>query len=481
MSEKKPNIVLICVDQWRGDCLGSAGHPVVKTPYLDQLFVNGCSFSRAYSSCPSCIAARAALFTGQSQETHGRIGYKDGVPWNYETTLAGEFTRAGYQTQAVGKMHVYPERSQLGFQNVILHDGHLHFARKEFARALDMIDDYLPWLRQQLGRDADYFDHGLNCNAFTTRPWDKPEYTHPSNFVTSQSIDFLRRRDPRKPFFLFTSYHRPHPPFDPPAWALEQYLNAEMPDVPVGDWADVWAEMYNPLKPDLAAGKLPPETLRRARAGYYGLITHIDHQINRFIESLVDYKLMDNTYICFVSDHGELLGDHNLFRKSLPYEGSSRIPMLLAGPGSSGINQGKKHAEVAELRDIMPTLLECAGLPIPDCVEGKSLLPVARGESVSWRDYIHGEHPFFGYSVQWLTDGCWKYIWRSKDGHEQLFNLSEDPQELYDLAGKAEYAEQTAFWRERLVNELKNREEGFVKEGKLQNKVALRGCLSHIL
>jgi arylsulfatase A-like enzyme len=454
---------------------------VVKTPYLDQLFLSGCQFSQAYSACPSCIAARAAMFTGQSQETNGRVGYQDGVPWNYETTLAGEFTRHGYQTQAVGKMHVYPERSQLGFQNVILHDGHLHFARKQFHGSLDMVDDYLPWLRQQLGRDADYFDHGLNCNSFPVRPWDKPEYTHPTNYVTSQSIDFLRRRDPRKPFFLFMSYHRPHPPLDPPAWAFEQYINSDMPDVPVGDWADIWKEGYNPLKPDLSAGTLPPETLKRARAGYYGHLTHIDHQINRFIETLTDYELIDNTYICFVSDHGELLGDHNLFRKSLPYDGSSRVPFILAGPHDSAIKRGEIHSEVAELRDVMPTLLDCAGLPIPECVEGRSLLPVAREESVIWRDYIHCEHPHFGQSVQWLTDGKWKYIWRSEDGHEQLFNLEEDPQELHDLADYAEHAELLKSWRERLINELTGREEGFVKDGKLQTGIMPRACLSHIL
>ena len=202
----RPNVILICVDQWRGDALSVAGHPVVHTPYLDQLSLGGARFSRAYTACPSCIPARAALMTGLSQESHGRVGYKDGVPWDYEQTgptLAGEFTRHGYQTQAIGKMHVYPERTQIGFQNVILHDGFLHFGRNR-QRALDLTDDYLPWLRERTGlQDADYFDHGVNCNSVVARPWDKPEHLHPTNFVVTQAIDFLRRRDPRKPFFLY--------------------------------------------------------------------------------------------------------------------------------------------------------------------------------------------------------------------------------------------------------------------------------------
>src|SRR3954470_2124725 len=98
----KPNIVLICVDQWRGDCISSAGHPVVHTPFLDQMALEGVRFSRAYSSTPTCIAARAALHTGLTARSHGRVGYQDGVAWKYPVPLAGEFTGQGYQTQAIG-------------------------------------------------------------------------------------------------------------------------------------------------------------------------------------------------------------------------------------------------------------------------------------------------------------------------------------------------------------------------------------------
>ena len=147
----KPNVILICVDQWRGDCLSIAGHPVVHTPFLDRLALKGARFTRAYTAVPSCIAARAALYTGLGQRTHGRVGYQDGVPWDYPVTIAGEFTRHGYQTQAVGKMHVYPERSQMGFQNVILGqsvqwvtDGHekfVWFSGTGHEQLFDLDDD----------------------------------------------------------------------------------------------------------------------------------------------------------------------------------------------------------------------------------------------------------------------------------------------------------------------------------------------------
>ena len=478
-NKKQPNIVLICVDQMRGDCLGSAGHQIVHTPHLDQMALEGCRFSNAYSATPSCIPARAAIFTGQKQASHGRVGYQDGVPWNYTTTLAGEFTKHGYQTQAIGKMHVYPERSQLGFQNVILHDGYLHFARNK--NEIDMIDDYVPWLRKELGRDADYFDHGLNCNSYVVRPWDKPEHTHPTNFVITKGIEFLKKRDPRKPFFLYLSFHRPHPPLDPPQWAFDQHMDCDMPEPPVGDWADIWNQQHTPLHPALSAGKLPQHRLKRARAGYYGHISHIDHQLNRFFETMAEHSLHNNTIYCFTSDHGDMLGDHNLWRKVVPYQGSVNVPMILKGPASSGIRRGTTSDAVCELRDIMPTLLDCAGLPIPDSVEGRSLLPCAKGSQSEWRQYIHGEHTAGSHlSYHWITNGNFKYVWFSDSGREQFFDLANDPCECCDLIHDKSVTKKIETLRQHLINELNEREEGYVSCGKLVTNRPVKPCLTSI-
>ncbi|CAN5430300.1 arylsulfatase [soil metagenome] len=473
---ERPNVVLICVDQWRGDCLSIAGHPVVQTPYLDGLALSGARFNRAYTACPSCIAARASLYTGLTQRTHGRVGYQDGVAWNYPVTIASEFTRQGYQSQAVGKLHVYPERSQVGFQNVELHDGYLHYARDHHSDQSE-VDDYIQWLRRETGRpDADYHETGLHCNTFVARPWDKEEYLHPTNWVTSRSIDFLRRRDPRKPYFLYMSYHRPHPPFDPPAWAFEQYMRLQMPDPPRGDWAKSLPWSTPSLHPDLSYGRLSEAAMQQARAGYYGHMTHIDHQINRFLETLYQNR-KERTIVCFVSDHGELLGDHDHWRKTLPYEGSARVPLLLRGPN---VPAGAVCDDVVELRDVMPTLLDCAGLEVPASVEGHSILPRLRGDkNVPWREYLHGEHAYYGQSVHYIVDGKRKYIWLSGTGQEQLFDLANDPTELHDIAAKAtDDLNQMRGW---LIKELTGREEGYVAGNKLVTGRPVKSVLSHLL
>lgn len=473
----RPNILVLMVDQWRGDCLSAAGHPVVRTPYLDRFAAHGTRFTHAYSASPTCIPARASLHTGMSAASHGRVGYQDLVPWNYDVTMAGELTRAGYQTQAVGKMHVYPERTQLGFQNVILHSptGIVRTARQQ-GKDPGLVDDYLPWLRQQLGRDATYFDHGLDSNSYVARPWDKPEHTHPTNFVATQAADFLRRRDQRKPFFLFASFNAPHPPYDPPDWAFQQYLDAPMPDPPMGDWQDYYAEFEDSANPSAGVAQIDETTLRRARAGYFGHISHVDQQVAYLLAELDHHGVAADTYICFISDHGEMLGDHHMFRKGYPYEGAARIPMLLAGPG---LEPGQVSDELVELRDIMPTLLECAGVPVPSQVEGRSLLDAARGGSEPVREYLHGEHIMFGQSLQWLTDSHTKYVWLSGSGREQLFDLDGDPHETHDLALEPAWVETLTCWRTRLIQELIGREEGFTDGHDLVAGRPVSPCLSH--
>ncbi|MCX6369067.1 MAG: arylsulfatase [Armatimonadetes bacterium] len=454
-----PNVVLICVDQWRGDALGCEGHPTVMTPHLDQLAAEGTRFAKAYVATPSCIPARATLYTGLSQISTRKVGYRDGVPFDFPVTVASEFTKNGYQTQAIGKLHVFPERSQIGFQNVLLHDGYLHFARKK-PRDVGLVDDYLPWLREKTGDPrADYFDNGVNCNSQVARPWDKDEALHPSTWIVSEAQDFLRRRDTRKPFFLYLGFHRPHPPYDPPQWAFDQYVHDPMPAPPVGDWAaEVLGSLDDSWRADPSVAKLSPRALQRARAGYFGHISHIDLLLNRFFETLAEYGLRQDTIICFVSDHGELLGDHNAFRKVLPYEGSVRVPFLLQGPGIP--RQTVISDAVAELRDVMPTLLDAAGLAVPEGLDGKSLLSVARGEQATVREFLHGEHTAFGQSVHYLTDGKEKYIWWSGTGREQRFNLACDPHECHDLGPDDS-------WRERLIATLQDRPESFVENGAL--------------
>jgi arylsulfatase len=258
------------------------------------------------------------------------------------------------------------------------------------------------------------------------------------------------------------------------------YLDQPIPDVPIGDWVDVFAAYADPCRHNCLAGDIAPSVLHRTRAGYYGHMSHVDQQVNRFLEALHLFGLHDNTYVCFVSDHGEMLGDHHLFRKCYPYEGSAHVPLILRGPADSGILASVGFDHVIELRDVMPTLLDCAGLPIPETVEGRSFLAIARGESSEWRSYLHGEHVVLGQSLQWLTDGHEKYIWFSGTGHEQLFNLDGDPQELHDLACQPSCAVSVTHWRQVLIEELTGREEGFTDGKRLIPGQAVNPCLLHL-
>jgi arylsulfatase A-like enzyme len=481
----RPNILLICADQWRGDCLSIDGHPVVHTPHLDHLASRGARFQRAYSATPSCIPARAALYTGLTQRSHGRVGYLDHVRWDYPVTIASEFSRAGYQTEAIGKMHVYPERARMGFDHVILHAalGGIRESRRKGVPQ-EMIDDYLPWLKLKMGASAETHEQGIESNSWLARPWDKPENLHYTNFVASESIDFFRRRDPSSPFFLFASFNAPHPPYDPPAWAFDQYIDQTMPDPPIGNWRDVFAADERPHIHNSHHGQIDPRWLQRTRAGYFGHMTHVDHQINRILYELRHNGLEESTYVCFLSDHGEMLGDHCMFQKTVPYEGSARIPMILVGPSDSGIAASSVHAApVVELRDVMPTLLDCAGLPIPASVEGRSFLTIAKGEpleGVGWREYLHGEHVRGDESIQWVTDGREKYVWFSGVGREQLFDLRNDPEERCDLTrSNADYSidSRVQRWRDILIQELEGREEGFTNRGRLIPGRPVHPCL----
>ncbi|HHD2587837.1 TPA: arylsulfatase [Clostridium perfringens] len=467
----KPNIVLIMVDQMRGDCLGVNGNEFIETSNLDMMATEGYNFENAYTAVPSCIASRAAILTGMSQKSHGRVGYEDGVSWNYENTIASEFSKAGYHTQCIGKMHVYPERNLCGFHNIMLHDGYLHFARNKEGKAatqIEQCDDYLKWFREKKGHNVDLIDIGLDCNSWVSRPWGYEENLHPTNWVVNESIDFLRRRDPGKPFFLKMSFVRPHSPLDPPKFYFDMYKDENLPEPLMGDWANKEDEENRGKDINCVKGIINKKALKRAKAAYYGSITHIDHQIGRFLIALSEYGEMNNTIFLFVSDHGDMMGDHNWFRKGIPYEGSSRVPFFIYDPGNllKG-KKGKVFDEVLELRDIMPTLLDFAHISIPDSVEGLSLKNLIEERNSTWRDYIHGEHSFGEDSNHYIVTKRDKFLWFSQRGEEQYFDLEKDPKELTNLINSEEYKERIDCLRKILIKELEGREEGYTDGNRL--------------
>jgi arylsulfatase A-like enzyme len=212
-----------------------------------------------------------------------------------------------------------------------------------------------------------------------------------------------------------------------------------------------------------------PIVMKQYRAGYFGTINHIDNQIGR----LLKWVDRHNTIVVFVSDHGDMIGDHQWLRKRNAFEGSARVPFLMRLPGSMNGVAGQVRSEAVELMDVMPTLLEAAGAAVPPGVDGRSLLPLLRGETPRWRGYIHGECaaiPTEGSGMQYCTDGRRKYIWYPGTGRERYFDLERDPREMNDLSESAEHAGEIAGWRERLIAELAGRPEGFT-DGKTLKKL----------
>jgi arylsulfatase A-like enzyme len=450
---ERPNVILVMTDQQRGDCLGVEGaHPVL-TPNLDALAVSGARFSRAYSTCPVCIPARRSLLSGQFPRTHRMVGYADAQEWDAPPTLPGVLREAGYQTFLVGRsMHQHPRRKRFGYEEMLIND------------------DYHRWLERQLPVDVAHdgglysgatYSSGVMHNDWTARTWPYAEELHFTNWTVTQARRFLQRRDPSCPFFLTVSFLAPHPPFIPPAFYFDRYLRMDLPDPVIGDWAE---RPVAPVPVNSPSVDLSGEVRRSAQAGYYGLINHVDDQIRRFLYTLHGIEGFDlkNTFVVFTADHGEMLGDHYLFRKSLPYEGSARIPLLAAGPG---IAPGAVIDAPVCLEDVMPTVLDLLGEPIPDTVDGASVAPFLRGEAPVWRDWLHLEHSGKFHA---LTDGRRKFVWLTADGREQFFDLDVDPRECRNLVEDPGRAEEVARWRGALIEELRERPEGFVADGRLQ-------------
>jgi len=451
----RPNILFVFPDQWRFDCLGALGHPSVETPFLDQMAAEGVVFSHAYTPCMTCIAARASLATGLSPSNTGRMGYRDGLPWPYANTFMRLLRDAGYQTMCAGKTHFWPARVRLGFEELALYE--MPWQERERP------SDYHCWLAQQTaGRVRDTAD-GLDSNSWIDRPWTHGEELHPSTWTTDAAIGMLERRDTTRPFFLQVGYHRPHPPLDPPLTWYERLRDAPLPPVPVGDWAGENDVPVRSIRHD--RGKLAARQLDRTRRAYFAQISHLDSQVGRLVRFLEGHRLMESTWIVFASDHGEMLGDHHLFRKTCAFEGSAHIPMVIRPAGWNRQGLGSLCESPVTLTDLAPTFLELGGATSPDAMDGISLLAWTRGEHPRRREYVHGEHvPGW----QYVTDGCEKLIWHSRDDRRWFFDLQRDPCELHDLSNDATVAERVGLWERRLVDTLATRtDDGLVEDGAL--------------
>lgn len=482
-TEKRPNVLILMCDQMRGDCMSCAGHPDVKTPYLDTLAASGTLFERAYSACPSCIPARAGMLTGRAPSSHGRIGNKEGVPWQYDHMLAQEFVRGGYQTALIGKNHVNPARLGCGFEVIRLHDGYIGRQRRaslpHWAHQ-SVCDDYMRFLHAELGPQADVNAAGVENNSWIARPWPYEERLHPTNWVADEVIRFIETRDRTRPFLAMASFVRPHPPFDPPSTYFDLYRRKALREPVRGDWDDGEATEREGMILDSVHGCRDAELRNEAMAGYYGSITHVDHQLGRIITALENDESWEDTIVLFVADHGEMLFDHGLFRKRLPYEGSAHVPLIIRVGKNIAQSVPHRSQGLVELMDVMPTLLDFAHLPIPETVDGSSVVDDVLNGVEFERELIHGEHVAGReLSNHWIVTPNDKFIWYSQTGVEQYFDLEHDRGERRNLIDDPQSQERIQYLRDCLICELEGREEGFVVDGKLQIGCPMLEMLEH--
>lgn len=457
-------MLLILTDQQRSDCLGIEDHPVLETPHMDFIGRSGARFRRAYSESPICVPARRTIMSGQSPATHGVLTNHN-APFGPTHTLAGELRQAGYQTEMVGKLHLSPARKRFGFDHMSLADS---------PRGND--NDYVDWLTQFGGlapRERWGMAHGATPNGFIGRPFHLDEKLTHAFWCASEAIAFLAKRDRSAPFFLNLSFFDPHPPQVPPDFCFERYDSMTLPQPVVGDWAPDVPGPRRGNDPEAVKTTglvhLDEREMHRWRAAYYGSINYVDYQVGRVLQYMREAGLLDNTFILFTSDHGEMLGDHHMIGKTRAFEGSAHVPFLCRPPVAWNLPEGQEvHAPVG-LQDVMPTLLDAAGIPTPDSCTGRSVLPLMRrqtdsGSSVPWRETLHGEHPRrypqHG-GMHYLVDGRMKYVWYSETGDELLFDLVNDPRELNNLATLPSAAADLEPWRHHLIQELRGRPEGF--------------------
>ncbi|MEK7405854.1 MAG: sulfatase-like hydrolase/transferase [Acidobacteriota bacterium] len=421
----RPNILFVMVDEMRWDALGCANHPVVRTPTLDRLAREGVRFSSAYTVSPVCSPARASAFTGRYAHVHGVTG--NGIPaHNGEIFLPSIVKHYGYHTAIAGKLHYTPARFDYGFDQFWSFSaegptpdlGYNAYLKKKHGSPgkWPIVPGTCPWPDDPLGRDVGLFKH--------------PREDFETEWITARSIEYLRsRKDQPQPWFLFTSFLKPHSPSVEPEPFFSMYDPKVMPIPKLPPNA---REMRAAQRDRARRHWVDDERMMRVMSAlYYGAITHVDEQVGRVLTELDKLGMAANTLVLFTADHGNMLGDRGRWFKGIQYEGSARVPLLWRDPRVSPENSGGVVEKVVENTDLLPSILETAGIPAPAGVQGRSLLNLARGKDPNWKDRCYSQ-----LRSAMVVDGRWKFIDNSLDctGTRELYDLKNDPKEERDLA-----------------------------------------------
>lgn len=471
---RRPNILFITADQWRGDCLGVAGNQVIQTPHIDALAADGVYFSRHYAATAPCGPSRASLLTGLYPHNHRAV--LNGTPLDGRlTNVALELRAAGYLPTLFGYTDTTPDPREYAADDPVLrsYEGVL----KGFRAGALLGEDGAAWLRdlRRLGYDVPELGLAIyDADPTVDVPPGRQPTFAPTRFakehsetawLTNRVLDHVTLSG-EVPFCLHVSYLRPHPPFIAPSGFHDLYHPDDMPAPSRAPSPDAEASQHPFLAAALArvkqstffnhgdglAADLDDAAVRQIRATYYGLITEVDHHIGRLVDGLRQAGLYDDTVIVLTADHGEQLGDHFLFGKLGYFDQSFHIPLIVKPAAGEGVGGGRVDA-FTEAVDVMPTLLEAAGRQVPGQCDGSSLGPFLTGRTpADWRRSVHWEYDFrdpitrtaerqFGLTSEQCNltvqrDGRYKYV-HFAGLPPLLFDLQADGGEFHNLADDA--------------------------------------------
>lgn len=495
---KRPNVICFITDQQRYDYLGCTGNTIIKTPNIDKIARSGVTFQRAYVSNPLCMPARATLFTGRTPRGHGVR--TNGIPLSTDIpTMPDALRRAGYITKSIGKLHLnifsgpkgakleklnpldYPEIKEFwdsgvvkklptpyyGIESVELVDGHTSW----------VFGDYINWLENKYPGKREELQEKCPLEPLTGAPqcykMSIPEELHYNRWISDRTIKFLEEnKDGNSPFFLWCSFPDPHHPYATP----EPWCNMYNPkDIPVpaarrkGELENLppfYAKIYEKGAPVVSGqfgpAKLDDEYLKEMIALTYGMVSFVDNEIGRIMNKIQELNMQENTIIIFMTDHGDMMGDHWMLRKGpFHFEGLLKIPFIWSWPGH--FEEGIKTQGLASQIDFAPTILDLCGVEIPQGkvppkVEadkmpepwpGKSLKPQLEGMVKSLNDYVivENDEDYIGLRVRSFITDRYKLTIYPGQIYGELFDLKEDPNELHNLWDNPGY--------EKLIEDLK--------------------------
>jgi arylsulfatase A-like enzyme len=421
----RPHVLLVVADDLRADVISPYGGPV-RTPNLDRLAARGAVFRRATCGYPICHVSRTELLTGRCLVAEAAAGKV--VPFKPAWAVWPDvMRRAGWRTVYCGKWHVHGTPHTRGYTETAgLYSGGgarglpLTLPRSATGRA---VTGYAGWtFKTADGKPLPALGVGLTPQT--------------DERIADAAVAVIGTMKAGEPLFLHVNFTAPHDPLHWPKGRVGRFKAADVA-LPANFHAEHPFDHGNIRGRDETIVPAPrtADDVRRERAVYYALAENLDAQLGRVLKALNDRGELGRTLVVFTSDHGLALGSHGLMGKQNQYEHTANVPLILAGPG---VPAGKAFAAQCVLRDLFPTACELAGLPIPDGVQGKSLVPVLTGRKAEVRDAVYGYFTDTQRMVR--TPDGWKLIWYPRIGRTQLFNVADDPDELHDLSANPAHA-----------------------------------------